>query len=107
MNHESWAQSEGAQNAMKMKGQKNRSLPLTAALARFIDVADLIKSRIARDDVLRDLCDDYHLARKTLTNLKKERPRRSARIAEYTVLAAEIEDEIVRHLLGSGEQEGT
>ena len=90
-----------------MKEPKNRSLPLTSALARLIDVADLIKSRIATDDVLRDLCDDYNLARKILTNLKKERPRHSARIEEYTILAAEIEDEIIRHLLGSGEQERT
>ena len=85
-----------------MKEPKNRSLPLTAALARFVDVADMNKSRSATDDVLRNLCYDYNLARETLANLKKERPRRSARIAEYTVLAAEIEDEIIRHLLGSG-----
>ena len=83
---------------MTMKEPKNRSLPLTSALARFIDVADLMKSRIATDDVLRDLCDDYNLARKILTNLKKERPRHSARIEEYTILAAEIEDEIISHL---------
>jgi hypothetical protein len=89
---------------MPMKGPKNPSLPLTTALARFVDVADLIKSRIATDDVLRELCDDYNLARKILTSLKKERPRHSARIEEYTILAAELEDEIVRHLLGSGEQ---
>ena len=92
---------------MTMKEPKNRSLPLTSALARLIDVADLMKSRIATDDVLRDLCDDYNLARKILTNLKKERPRHSARIEEYTILAAELEDEIISHLLGSGEQERT
>ena len=89
---------------MPMKEPKNWSLPLTTALVRFIDVADLIKSRMATDDVLRELCDDYHLARKTLINLKKQRPRQSARIDEYTVLAAEIEDEIIKHLLGAGEQ---
>jgi hypothetical protein len=89
---------------MQMKEPKNPSLPLTTALARFIDVADLIKSRVARDNVLRELCDDYHLARKTLTNLKKERPRHSSRIEEYTVIAAEIEDEIIKHLLGGGDQ---
>ena len=92
---------------MTMKEAKNWSLPLTSALARFIDVADLIKSRIATDDVLRELCDDYNLARKTLTNLRKERPRLSVRIEEYTILAGEIEDEIIRYLLGSGEQERT
>ena len=92
---------------MTMKEAKNWSLPLTSALARLIDVADLMKSRIATDDVLRDLCDDYNLARKILTNLKKERPRHSARIEEYTILAAELEDEIISHLLGSGEQERT
>lgn len=90
-----------------MEEAKNRSLPLTTALARFVDVADTIKSRFGTDEILRDLCEDYHLARKTLTNLKKQRPRQSDRIAEYTVLANEIEDEIIRHLLSSGRQKRT
>ena len=90
---------------MAMKEPKNRSLPLTTAMARFVDVADLIKSRITADEVLRDLCDDYHLARETLTNLKKERPRRPDRIAEYSVLAAEIEDEIIKYILSPRGQE--
>ncbi|RUM95764.1 hypothetical protein EET67_21410 [Pseudaminobacter arsenicus] len=84
-----------------MADPKNRSMPLTAALARFVDVADLIKSRMATDDVLRDLCEDYRLARETLTRLKKERPKRPAEIVEYTSFVAELEDEIIRYLLGA------
>jgi len=76
-------------------------MPLTAALARFMDVADLIKSRVVTDDVLRDLCEDYRLARETLTRLKKQRPKRPAEIDEYTSFVAELEDEIIRHLLGA------
>jgi hypothetical protein len=90
---------------MAMKEPRNRSLPLTTAMARLVDVADLIKSRITADEVLRDLCDDYNLARETLTNLKKERPRRSDRIEEYSLLADEIEDEIIKHLLGAAGRE--
>lgn len=89
-----------------MADPTNRSMPLTAALARFMDVADLIKSRVGTDDVLRDLCEDYRLARETLTRLKKERPKRPAEIEEYTSFAAELEDEIIRHLLGPEEKKG-
>ena len=58
-----------------MKAPKNRSMPMTAALVRFVDVAELIKSRSIADEVLRDLCDDYRLARETLTRMKREKPR--------------------------------
>ena len=78
-------------------------MPLTAAMVRFVDVAELIKSRSIADEALRDLCEDYRLARETLTRMKKARPRRTAEVAEYTILAAELENEIIRHLLGSGE----
>ena len=81
-----------------MKAPKNRSLPMTAALVRFVDVAELIKSRSKID-----LCEDYRLARETLTRMKKARPRRTAEVAEYTTLVAELENEIIRHLLGSDE----
>ena len=86
-----------------MKAPKNRSMPLTAALVRFVDVAELIKSRSQSDEVLRDLCEDYRLARETLTRMKKTRPRRTAEVEEYTILVAELENEIIRHLLGSEE----
>ncbi len=82
-----------------MADAKNRSMPLSAALARFVDVADLIKSRLNTDEVLRDLCEDYRLARETLTRLRKEKPKNPSRIAEYASLVAETEDEIIRHLL--------
>ncbi len=49
------------------------------------------------------LCEDYRLARETLTRLKKQRPRRTVEIAEYASLAADLENEIIQHLLGSGE----
>jgi hypothetical protein len=82
-------------------------MPLSAAMVRFLDVADIIKSRSATDETLRDLCEDYRLARQTLTSLRKGKPRRTAEVAEYSVLVAELEDEIIRHLLGSGEARGT
>lgn len=86
-----------------MKAPEDRFMPLTAAMARFVDVADLIRSRSEVDEVLRDLCEDYRLARETLTRMKKEKPRPSGKIAEYTSLAAELEDEIIRHLIGAGQ----
>jgi hypothetical protein len=76
-------------------------MPLTAAMARFADVADLIKVRSQTDEVLKDLCEDYQLARETLTNLRKLKPRRSSEIAEYKAFLAELEDEIIRRLLGT------
>lgn len=82
-----------------MRNPKNRSMPLTAAMLRFVDVAELIKSRAAADDGLRDLCEDYHLARETLTNLRKTKPRRAVEIEEYKMLVAELEDEIINRLL--------
>ena len=56
------------------------------------------------DEVLRDLCEDYRLARETLTRLKKAKPKRSAEISEYTILVSELEDEIIRRLLGAEER---
>ena len=38
-----------------MKAPKSWSMPLTAALVRFVDVAELIKSRSIADEVLCDL----------------------------------------------------
>jgi len=89
-----------------MKEPKSPRMPLTAAMARFVDVAELIKSRSTTDEVLRDLCDDYRLARETLTKLRKAKPKRDVEISEYTDLVAELEDEIVRRLLGSVETSG-
>lgn len=40
------------------------------ALARFADVADLLRSRLSTDEVLIDLCLDNRLAYETLTRLK-------------------------------------
>jgi hypothetical protein len=86
-----------------MKVPSKRSMSLTAAMLRLVDVAEMIKARSVGDEVLRDLCEDYRLARETLTRLRKVRPKRTAEIAEYTVLIAELEDEIIRHLLGGEE----
>jgi hypothetical protein len=87
-----------------MKTPKDRSMPLTAAMARFVDVADLIRSRTQVDDVLRDLCEDYRLARELLMKAKKERPKPTKRIAEYSSLVDDLEDEIMRYLLGAEQQ---
>jgi hypothetical protein len=84
-----------------MKEPKKRSMSLTAAMVRFVDVAELIKARSMSDEALRDLCEDYRLARETLTRMRKSKPARTAEIAEYSTLVAELEDEIIRHLLGS------
>lgn len=82
-----------------MKTPKNRSMPLTAAMARFVDVADLIRSRAEFDDTLRDLCEDYRLARELLLNAKKEKPRSTKNISEYSSLVDDLEDEIMRYLV--------
>lgn len=87
-----------------MRAPKNRSMPLTAAMARFVDVADLIRSRVKDDEVLRDLCEDYRLARETLTRLKKEKPKPSKKIAEYSVLAEGLEEEIMGYLLNTDQR---
>ena len=81
-------------------------MSLSAAMVRFVDVAETIKARSIKDEALRDLCEDYRLARETLTRLRKAKPRRADEIADYSVLVAELEDEIIRHLLGSGERHG-
>lgn len=78
-------------------------MPLTAAMVRLANAAELIKARSISDEVLRDLCEDYRLARETLTRLRKTKPRRTVEIGEYTELVAELEDEIVRRLLGEPE----
>lgn len=85
--------------------QKSRTVPLPAAMVRLAYVAELIKERTLTDEVLRDLCDDYRLARQTLTKLKKVKPRKTAEIAEYKTLIAELEDEIVGRLLGTDGQQ--
>jgi len=86
-----------------VKEPRNRHMPLTAAMVRFVDVAELIKSRSITDEVLRDLCEDYRVAREALTRWRKAKPKRTVEIGEYTDLVAELEDEIIRRLLGSGE----
>jgi len=79
-------------------------MPLTAAMARFVDVADLIRSRSEVDEVLRDLCEDYRLAREILMRLKKERPKPSKKIAEYSALVGDLEEEIMAYLLDPDRQ---
>ena len=87
-----------------MNTSKNRSMPLTAAMVRFADLADIIGSRVAIDEGLRDLCEDYHLARQTLKRIKRERPRPTKQVAEYTSLVEDLEEEIIRYLLGGDQQ---
>ena len=84
-----------------MNTPKPRSMPLTAAMARFVDVADLIRSRADVDEVLRDLCDDYRMARQILMKAKKEKPKPTKTIFEYSSLVNELEEEIIRYLLGT------
>ena len=90
-----------------MTDPKTQSMPLSAVLVRFADLAEQIKSRSVSDEVLRDLCDDYRLARQTLTRLRKKRPKQTAEVAEYTALVAELEDEIVQHLLDTAERKSS
>ena len=84
-----------------MNTPKTRSMPLTAAMARFVDVADLIRSRSDADEVLRDLCDDYRMARHLLMKAKKEKPKPTEKISVYSALVDELEDEVIRYLLGT------
>ena len=87
-----------------MKNPTNRTMPLSAAMARFVDVADLIKSRAEVDEALQDLCEDYRLAYETLARMKRERPRPVERIREYNVLLKELEAEIMAYLLDPDKQ---
>jgi hypothetical protein len=77
-------------------------MSLSTALLRFADAAEVIRSRSVTDHVLRDLCKDYGDARAMLSRLKRKRPLPTMEIEEYTSLAAELEDEIIQRLLGSG-----
>ena len=79
-------------------------MPLTAAMARFVDVADLIRSRAEVDEVLRDLCEDYRLAREILNRMKKERPKPSKKISEYSVMVHDLEEEIMAYLLDTADK---
>jgi hypothetical protein len=88
-----------------MTTPKNRSMPLTAAMARFVEVADIIRSRSEVDEVLRDLCEDYRLARELLQKAKKEKPRPTKKISEYLSLVEDLEDEIMRYLIGGERQQ--
>jgi len=100
-----WPTTPGTDEGVgRMSASKNPSMPLTAAMARFADVADIIRSRAEADEVLRDLCEDYRTARQTLTRLKKEKPRPTKKIAEYASLVEELEDEIMRYMLGAERQ---
>ncbi len=82
-----------------MNTPKRRSMPMTSAMARFVDVADIIKSRAEVDDFLRDLCEDYRLARQLLSREKKQKPRQAKKISEYSSLVEDLEDEILRYLV--------
>lgn len=90
-----------------MKTPKNRSMPLSAAMARFVDVAELIRSRAEFDSTLRDLCEDYQLARELLLKAKKEKPRSTKNISEYSSLVDDLEDEIMRYLVSVKQRPGT
>ena len=81
-------------------------MPLTAAMARFVDVADAIRSRVEVDEVLRDLCEDYRLAREILARMKKERPKPGKKVAEYSLLVEDLEDEIMTYLLSPEQESG-
>jgi hypothetical protein len=90
-----------------MNMPKNRSMPLTAAMARFVDAAEIIRSRSEIDEALRDLCEDYGLARELLRNAKRQKPRVPKKIAEYSSLVDDLEDEIMRYLVGAEHQKHT
>lgn len=75
-------------------------MPISSAMLRFVDAAELIKARSLSDEVLRELFEDYQLARETLTKLRKAKPRKPAKVAEYKMIVAELEDEIIQRLVG-------
>lgn len=90
------------ESAGPMSASKNRTLPLTTAMARFVDVAELIRTRAKMDEVLRDLCEDYRMARELLTKAKRQKPRSAKSISEYTVLVEDLEEEIMQYLIDPG-----
>ncbi len=78
-------------------------MPMTDAMARFAEVATLIRSRAAHDAALRDLCEDYRTARETLSSLKKKKPRPAGDVKEYTSLVEGLEEEIIHYLVNVGD----
>jgi hypothetical protein len=75
-------------------------MPLTAAMARFADVADVVKSRADADEALLEPCDDSRVARQTLIRIAREGQRPTRKVADYISL----DDQITRYLLGAGRQ---
>lgn len=73
---------------------------MTAAMARFADLAEIIRARAEADETLHDLCEDYRLARETLVRFRKEKPRPTARVAEYATFVNDLEHEIICYILG-------
>ena len=88
-----------------MGTSKNKSMPLTAERTRSTTIADTLRSRLELDEALRDLCEDYRLARRTLMRIRKEKPRPTKRVAEYLSLMEDLEGEILDYLLGKPPQE--
>lgn len=77
-------------------------MPLTAAMTRFLDAAELIKARASDDMGFKELCEDYQSARERLSSLLKMKPRKIAEIAEYKMLVEELENEIIEQLTNTG-----
>ena len=87
-----------------MTGPAVSPCDLMHVLARFPDQAVLIRRLAAEDPSFRAACDDYALARATLSGFERAPPsqRRTVEISDYLALVADLEQEIAQILWSAG-----
>lgn len=78
-------------------------LNLAPVLSRFPENALLIRQLVLADQAFRSICEDYGLARETLTRFEAlpEAAQKSAEVADYVSVIAALEDEISADLLNA------
>nr|WP_294551169.1 hypothetical protein [uncultured Rhodopila sp.] len=75
-------------------------LNLAHVIARFPENAPLIRRLVLADQAFRSVCEDYALARETLTRFEAlpEAEKKPAEVADYVSVIAALEDEIAADL---------
>lgn len=83
-----------------MTGSETSPVDLTHVLARFPDQEALIRRLAGEDPSFRGTCDDYALARTTLSMFEREVPskRLTAEVLDYRTIVADLEKEIAQIL---------
>ena len=71
-------------------------LNLAPVLARFPESALLIRQLVLADQAFRSVCEDYVLARETLTRFEAlpEAEKKPTEVADYVSVIAALEDEL-------------